>query len=84
VCKTSYQLGNLQPNQHLASIVKRLREIVLSSEKQPKVSLCALHGEKLLFFCKKDKKVICWLCECSQDHCGHNVFLVGEVAEEYK
>ncbi|XP_029418146.1 tripartite motif-containing protein 6 isoform X3 [Nannospalax galili] len=84
VCRTSYQPGNLRPNRHLAVIVKRLREVVLGPGKQLKVILCTLHGEKLQLFCKEDGKLICWLCERSQEHRGHQTFLMEEVAQEYQ
>nr|5K3Q_A Chain A, Tripartite motif-containing protein 5,Tripartite motif-containing protein 5 [Macaca mulatta]5K3Q_B Chain B, Tripartite motif-containing protein 5,Tripartite motif-containing protein 5 [Macaca mulatta]5K3Q_C Chain C, Tripartite motif-containing protein 5,Tripartite motif-containing protein 5 [Macaca mulatta]5K3Q_D Chain D, Tripartite motif-containing protein 5,Tripartite motif-containing protein 5 [Macaca mulatta] len=49
----------------------------------PGVDHCARHGEKLLLFCQEDSKVICWLCERSQEHRGHHTFLMEEVAQEY-
>lgn len=84
VCRTAYQPGNLRPNRHLAIIVKRLREVVLGPGKQLEVILCALHGEKLQLFCKEDGKLICWLCERSQEHHGHHTFLMEEVAKDYQ
>ncbi|KAL1774292.1 tripartite motif-containing protein 6 [Sigmodon hispidus] len=84
VCRTTYQPGNLRPNRHLAAIVKRLREVVLGPRKQIEVILCALHGEKLQLFCKEDGKLICWLCERSQEHHGHHTFLMEEVAKDYQ
>ncbi|XP_027418899.1 tripartite motif-containing protein 6 isoform X1 [Bos indicus x Bos taurus] len=84
VCQTSYWLGNLRPNRHLANIAERLREVVLGSGKQLKVILCAHHGEKLQLFCEEDGKLICWLCERSQEHRGHHTFLMEEIAQEYQ
>ncbi|KAL2806634.1 tripartite motif-containing protein 6 isoform 2 [Daubentonia madagascariensis] len=84
VCQTSYQPGNLRPNRHLANIAERLREVALGPGKQPKVILCVDHGEKLQLFCKEDGKVICWLCERSQEHRGHHTFLMEEIAQEYQ
>ncbi|XP_060032922.1 tripartite motif-containing protein 6 [Erinaceus europaeus] len=84
VCQTSYQLGNLRPNRHLASIAERLKEVALSSGKPLMAILCAHHGEKLQLFCKDDGKVICWLCERTQEHRGHQTFLMEEVAQEYQ
>jgi len=46
------------------------------------ISLC--HGEKVLFFCEEDGKVICWLCKWSQEHHGHHTFLMEEVAQKYQ
>ncbi|XP_053417799.1 tripartite motif-containing protein 6 [Nycticebus coucang] len=84
VCQVSYQLGSLRPNRHLANIAERLREVVLVPGKLPKVILCANHGEKLQLFCKEDGKVICWLCERSQEHRGHHTFLMEEIAQAYQ
>ncbi|XP_032096427.1 tripartite motif-containing protein 5 isoform X1 [Sapajus apella] len=83
-CRISYQSESLRPNRHLASIVERLREVVLSTEDGQKVDHCARHGEKLLLFCEQDGNVICWLCERSQEHCGHHTFLAEEVAQKYR
>ncbi|XP_074257123.1 E3 ubiquitin-protein ligase TRIM34 [Saimiri boliviensis] len=81
VCGISYSFENLQVNQHLVSIVERLREVKLSQDNGKK-DLCDRHGEKLLLFCKEDRKVICWLCERSQEHRGHHTFLMEEVVQE--
>nr|Q5D7I3.1 RecName: Full=Tripartite motif-containing protein 5; AltName: Full=RING-type E3 ubiquitin transferase TRIM5; AltName: Full=TRIM5alpha [Erythrocebus patas]AAV91985.1 TRIM5alpha [Erythrocebus patas] len=83
VCRISYQPENIQPNRHVANIVEKLREVKLSPEEGQKVDHCARHGEKLLLFCQEDRKVICWLCERSQEHRGHHTFLMEEVAQEY-
>ncbi|XP_040819872.1 tripartite motif-containing protein 6-like isoform X2 [Ochotona curzoniae] len=84
VCRTNYQSENLRPNRHLANIVERVREVVLGPRKESSVSLCAHHGEKLQLFCKEDGKLICWLCERSQEHRTHHTFLMEEVAQEYQ
>lgn len=84
VCQTSYQPGDLRPNRHLANIAERLREVVLGPGMQLKAVLCAHHGEKLRLFCKEDGQLICWLCERSQEHCGHHTVLMEEVAHEYQ
>lgn len=84
VCGTRYSLGNLWPNLHLANIVERLRKVKLSPEEGQKTGLCVHHEEKLLLFCKEDRKVICRLCERSQEHHGHHTFLMEEVAQKYQ
>uniref|UniRef100_A0A2I3HI06 RING-type E3 ubiquitin transferase n=1 Tax=Nomascus leucogenys TaxID=61853 RepID=A0A2I3HI06_NOMLE len=68
----------------ITNIVEKLREVKLSPEEGQKVDHCARHGEKLLLFCREDRKVICWLCERSQEHRGHHTFLTEEVAQEYQ
>uniref|UniRef100_G1S6E0 RING-type E3 ubiquitin transferase n=1 Tax=Nomascus leucogenys TaxID=61853 RepID=G1S6E0_NOMLE len=82
VCGISYSFEHLQANQHLANIVEIFKEIKLSPDNGKKGDLCDHHGEKLLLFCKEDRKVICWLCERSQEHRGHHTFLTEEVFKE--
>ncbi|XP_054581154.1 tripartite motif-containing protein 5-like [Eptesicus fuscus] len=84
VCKISYQPENLRPNRHVANIVEGFRKAKLSPQEEQKRDLCVRHGEKLLLFCKEDEKIICWLCERSQEHRGHRTFLMEEIAQEYK
>ena len=75
VCRTSHELGNLRPNWHLANISREVQRF----QGEPGVA-----KEKLLLFCEKNGKVICWLCERSQEHRGHPTFLMEEVAQEYQ
>uniref|UniRef100_A0A8C2NTA4 Tripartite motif containing 34 n=1 Tax=Capra hircus TaxID=9925 RepID=A0A8C2NTA4_CAPHI len=82
VCGARYSLGNLWPNLHLANIVERLRTVKLSAEEGQKTGLCVHHEEKLLLFCKEDRKVICRLCERSQEHHGHHTLLMEEAVQE--
>ena len=84
LCRISYQPGNLRLNQHVANIVEMFQKVKLSPEEEHKTDLCERHGEKLLLFCKEDGKLICWLCERSQEHRGHHTFLMEEVAQEYQ
>nr|AIL01924.1 TRIM5-1 alpha isoform [Tupaia belangeri] len=84
VCRVSYRLGSLRPNHYLANIVEKLREANLSPEEKQEVHHCARHGEKLLLFCKEDGKAICLLCERSQEHRGHQTFLIEEAEQEYQ
>ena len=84
VCRVSFEPGNLRPNRHVANIVQRLREVKVSPEVEQERNLCAHHGEKLQLFCEQDEKVICWLCERSQEHRGHNTFLMEEIAPQYQ
>ncbi|XP_054581149.1 tripartite motif-containing protein 5-like isoform X1 [Eptesicus fuscus] len=84
VCRIRYQPENLRPSLHLANIVEVLREVKLSPEEEQKSDLCVHHGEKLLLFCQEHGKIICWLCERSQEHRGHHTFLMEEIAQEYK
>ncbi|XP_005370235.1 tripartite motif-containing protein 30A-like [Microtus ochrogaster] len=84
VCQVTYLFGNLRPNWHVANIVERLTGLKTSSGEEQKVNVCAKHGEKLQLFCEKDMMAICWLCERSQEHRGHQTALIEEVANKYK
>nr|XP_034374166.1 tripartite motif-containing protein 30A-like isoform X2 [Arvicanthis niloticus] len=84
VCRVPYPFGNLKPNRHVANIVERLQGFKSIPEEEQKVTVCAHHGEKLQLFCKKDMMAICWLCERSQEHRGHQTALIEEVNHEYK
>lgn len=84
VCRVPYPFGNLRPNLHVANIVERLKGFKSIPEEEQKVNICAQHGEKLRLFCRKDMMVICWLCERSQEHRGHQTALIEEVDQEYK
>ncbi|XP_035298207.1 tripartite motif-containing protein 34A isoform X5 [Cricetulus griseus] len=84
VCGTRFLFKNLQVNRHLADIVARLREVKLNPDTGTKRDLCIHHGEKLLLFCKEDRKVICRLCMHSREHLDHNTFLREEAVKEYQ
>uniref|UniRef100_A0A8C2N5J1 Uncharacterized protein n=1 Tax=Cricetulus griseus TaxID=10029 RepID=A0A8C2N5J1_CRIGR len=84
VCQVTYLFGNLRPNRQVANIVERITEFKSSPEEEQKVNVCAQHGEKLQLFCEKDMVTICWLCQRSQDHRGHQTALIEEVAHKYK
>ncbi|XP_057634759.1 tripartite motif-containing protein 30A-like [Chionomys nivalis] len=84
VCRDSYLFGNLRPNWHVANIVERLKEFKSSPEEEQHMNVCELHGEKLQLFCEKDMVAICWLCERSQEHRGHQTALIEEMANKYK
>ncbi|XP_052011863.1 tripartite motif-containing protein 34A isoform X3 [Apodemus sylvaticus] len=82
VCGTRFSLETLQANRHLADVIERLGQVKLNPDIGKKRDLCVHHGEKLLLFCKEDKKVICWVCERSQEHRGHHTFLREEAVRE--
>ena len=84
VCRVPYTFGNLRPNRHVANIVERREGFKSIPEEEQKVNVCEQHGEKLQLFCRKDMMAICWLCERSQEHRGHQTALVEEVEHEYK
>ncbi|XP_036009562.1 tripartite motif-containing protein 30A-like isoform X4 [Mus musculus] len=84
VCRVRVPFGNLRTNRQMANIVERLKGFKSIPEGEQKVNVCAQHGEKLQLFCKKDMMAICWVCERSQEHHGHQTALIEEVDHEYK
>lgn len=54
--------------------------------KEPEAeTLCEKHKEPLKLFCKKDKILICVVCDKSKEHRDHSVIPAEEVAaEEFK
>ncbi|XP_031243574.1 tripartite motif-containing protein 30A-like isoform X3 [Mastomys coucha] len=84
VCRIPYSFGNLRHNRHVGNIVERLKEFKFSPEEKQKGNVCAQHEEKLQLFCRKDMMAICWLCERSQEHHGHQTALIEEAGQEYK
>nr|XP_034379260.1 tripartite motif-containing protein 30A-like [Arvicanthis niloticus] len=84
VCQVHYDFGNLRPNLRMAKIVERLQGFKSIPEEKQKVNVCAHHGEKLQLFCKEDTMAICWVCERSREHRGHQTALIEEVDHEYK
>ncbi|VCX10429.1 unnamed protein product [Gulo gulo] len=84
VCQFHYCARELRPNWHVANIVEMFREVKVSSEEEQKRNLCERHEEKLLLFCKKDGKVLCWVCERSQEHRGHKMVPMDEAVQEYQ
>uniref|UniRef100_A0A2K6Q5S1 Tripartite motif-containing protein 5 n=1 Tax=Rhinopithecus roxellana TaxID=61622 RepID=A0A2K6Q5S1_RHIRO len=82
VCQSRFQPGKLRPNRHLANIVERVKEVKMSPQEGQQRDICENHGKKLQIFCKEDGKVICWVCELSQEHQGHQTFRINEVVKE--
>uniref|UniRef100_A0A8C6QYL6 Uncharacterized protein n=1 Tax=Nannospalax galili TaxID=1026970 RepID=A0A8C6QYL6_NANGA len=84
LCRVGYLFPSLQLNRHVANIVEKIKAVKSGPEEEPKVYNCERHGEKLQLFCENDKKPICWLCERSQEHHGHQTLLIEEVAQKYR
>lgn len=80
VCQSTYDPWNLLPNQRLANIVEKIKELNMWPQQQQRRDLCEQHGENCHLFCKEDGKAICSICV--QEHQGHQIFLVEEVVKE--
>ncbi|KAL2093500.1 hypothetical protein ACEWY4_010812 [Coilia grayii] len=45
---------------------------------------CALHGERLQFFCLEDKQLVCAVCRESNRHVDHTLCPIQEAAQDLK
>uniref|UniRef100_A0A8D2FW95 RING-type E3 ubiquitin transferase n=1 Tax=Theropithecus gelada TaxID=9565 RepID=A0A8D2FW95_THEGE len=71
LCRAPVQPRNLRPNWQLANVVEKVRLLRLHPGMGLKGDLCERHGEKLKMFCK-------------EDHEGHSVVPMEDVAWEDK
>ncbi|XP_074917479.1 zinc finger protein RFP-like [Chelonoidis abingdonii] len=85
-CKEVFPQRNLKLNKKLRDVTVAVREWRLQSVKEPEAeTLCEKHKEPLKLFCKKDKILICVMCDKSKEHRDHSVIPAEEVtAEEFK
>ncbi|XP_012590368.1 PREDICTED: E3 ubiquitin-protein ligase TRIM38-like [Condylura cristata] len=72
LCRTPFRRQSLRPNRQLENLIESIRE--LEQER-----LCEEHGEQLHLFCEDDGQLICWHCERSPRHRGHNTALVKDI-----
>ncbi|XP_020633172.3 E3 ubiquitin-protein ligase TRIM7 [Pogona vitticeps] len=82
VCGAPIQEGRLRPNQQLASIVDKLKQ--MPSLEEEKDLFCPKHKEKLNLFCENDEELLCVICERSPEHKSHKVVLAEEAVKGYK
>lgn len=85
-CREAFPQRNLRLNKKLRNVAEAVRELRLQSVKEPEAeTLCEKHKEPLKLFCKKDKILICVVCDKSKEHRDHSVIPAEEVAaEEFK
>nr|XP_048691040.1 zinc finger protein RFP-like [Caretta caretta] len=85
-CREAFPQRNLRLNKKLRNVAEAVRELRLQSVKEPGAeTLCEKHKEPLKLFCKKDKILICVVCDKSKEHRDHSVIPAEEVAaEEFK
>ncbi|CAM5148521.1 unnamed protein product [Eretmochelys imbricata] len=85
-CREAFPQRNLRLNKKLRNVAEAVRELRLQSVKEPEAeTLCEKHKEPLKLFYKKDKILICVVCDKSKEHRDHSVIPAEEVAaEEFK
>ncbi|XP_060094574.1 tripartite motif-containing protein 10-like [Heteronotia binoei] len=80
VCKFKFEKGAFRRNWQLANLVEKIKLVPRSSRK----GLCLRHQEKLHFFCKKEEKLVCFVCKRSPEHQGHTIISLEVAAKKYK
>lgn len=76
-CRRPFQKESIRPNTQLHSIIEAARDM-------EKKWVCKEHGENLRLFCEDEGQLICWLCERSPRHKGHNTALVEDMHQGYE
>ncbi|XP_064144647.1 E3 ubiquitin-protein ligase TRIM21-like [Loxodonta africana] len=84
VCQQKFLFRNIWPNQHLASMVHILRQMVQSTKEDMKRDQCRVHGEKLHLFCEEDGEALCWVCAHSRKHRDHSMIPTEEATHEHQ
>ncbi|XP_012791339.2 E3 ubiquitin-protein ligase TRIM38-like [Sorex araneus] len=77
VCRAEFQRESFRPSKQLESIIDAIK-------KMEQEHLCEEHGEKLSLFCEDDGQLICWRCERTPQHKGHNTVLAEDACLGYK
>ncbi|KAM5200731.1 E3 ubiquitin-protein ligase TRIM38-like [Hipposideros larvatus] len=76
-CRAPFCRTSLRPNKQLGNLIEAMKKLDLEMT-------CKEHGEKLHLFCEDDGQLICWCCERSSQHKGHNTTLVEDAFSGYK
>ncbi|KAG8507260.1 E3 ubiquitin-protein ligase TRIM38 [Galemys pyrenaicus] len=77
LCRKFFQMEDFRPNMQLQNLIETIKEM-------DRVRLCEEHGEQLHLFCEDDRQLICWRCERTPQHRGHNTAPVEDVCPGYK
>ncbi|KAM6905705.1 E3 ubiquitin-protein ligase TRIM35-like [Lycodopsis pacificus] len=75
-----------QPPRNLAlrDVCEALRREKIQRANSRSVEICSLHGEKLKFFCRDDRQLICVICRDAQKHKKHNIVPIDEAVKPWK
>ncbi|KAG8507269.1 E3 ubiquitin-protein ligase TRIM38, partial [Galemys pyrenaicus] len=77
LCRTPFQRESFRPSKQLQNLIETIKEM-------ERERLCEEHREQLHLFCEDDGQLICWRCERSSQHRGHNTAPVEDVCPGYK
>ncbi|XP_054980260.1 E3 ubiquitin-protein ligase TRIM38-like [Sorex araneus] len=77
LCRVPFQKGSIHANNQLQCFFETIKN-------HNNEWSCRKHHEELHLFCEDDGQLICWCCERTSQHKGHNTALVEEVYTDYK
>ncbi|XP_029800496.1 E3 ubiquitin-protein ligase TRIM38 [Suricata suricatta] len=76
-CRAPFRLASLRPNRQLGSLIEAIKEMGQDLS-------CEEHGEFLHVFCEDEGQLICWRCERSPQHQGHDTAVIEDVCQSYR
>ncbi|XP_054980277.1 E3 ubiquitin-protein ligase TRIM38-like [Sorex araneus] len=77
VCRAQFHRESIRPSKQLGNLIDTIKKMELEH-------LCEEHGEWLCLFCEDDEQLICWHCDKTPQHRGHNTVLAANAYQEYK
>ncbi|ELW47098.1 Tripartite motif-containing protein 26 [Tupaia chinensis] len=93
LCKTAFKKENIRHVWQMASLVENIWKMKVDEERQPREErppqqstekLCGQHLEKLHYYCKDDRQMLCVLCRESREHRHHSAVLLEKAAQPYR
>ncbi|XP_053760814.1 E3 ubiquitin-protein ligase TRIM38 isoform X2 [Panthera pardus] len=76
-CRAPFRMASVRPNKHLGNLIEAIKEMDQEMS-------CEEHGEFLHLFCEDEGQLICWRCERSPQHKGHDTAVIEDVCQSYK
>ncbi|XP_044912919.1 E3 ubiquitin-protein ligase TRIM38 isoform X2 [Felis catus] len=76
-CRAPFRMASVRPNKHLENLIEAIKEMDQEMS-------CEEHGEFLHLFCEDEGQLICWRCERSPQHKGHDTAVIEDVCQGYK
>ncbi|XP_062904079.1 zinc-binding protein A33-like isoform X1 [Mobula hypostoma] len=83
-CRALFADRTLRPRRLLARLAEKARKLHLKPRENESKLHCEEHEEEMKLFCETDKKLICVICKCAQEHREHRFLSIREAVEIYK
>ncbi|XP_040843464.1 tripartite motif-containing protein 26-like isoform X3 [Ochotona curzoniae] len=93
LCKLAFKKENIRHVWQMASLVENIWRMKIDEEQntqeerppeQQAEKLCRRHLEKLHYYCKDDKQILCVLCRESWEHRHHTAILLEKAAQPFR